>query len=43
MGKGESVDIKYVTTEAGIYADMRMAWVNITLLAMSQAQETCYN
>ena len=33
MGKGESVDIKYVTTEAAIVVDMRMAWVNITLYA----------
>lgn len=31
MGKGEEVNIDFVTTDAAIYCDMRVAWVNITL------------
>jgi hypothetical protein len=31
MGKGEEVNIDFCTTDAGIYADMKVAWVNVTL------------
>ena len=31
MGKGESVNIDFVKTDAAITADMKVAWVNITL------------
>lgn len=31
MGKGEAMDIAFVTTDAAITADMKVAWVNITL------------
>lgn len=31
MGKGDTMDINFVTTDAAIYVDMKVAWVNITL------------
>jgi hypothetical protein len=31
MGRGETMDISFVTTDAAITCDMKVAWVNITL------------
>ena len=31
MGRGETVDISFVTTDAAITCDMKVAWVNIML------------
>lgn len=32
MGRGEAMNIDFVTTDAAIYVDMKVAWVNITLV-----------
>jgi hypothetical protein len=31
MGRGETMDITFVTTDAAITADLKVAWVNVTL------------
>jgi hypothetical protein len=31
MGKGEEMDVAFVTTDAAITCDMKVAWVNISL------------
>ena len=43
MGRGEAIDISFVTTDAAITCDMKVAWVNITLLAMRAAEEAVLN
>ena len=47
MGKGETMDINFVTTDAAITVDLKVAWVNITLYgwdAMNDdGQEAIFN
>ena len=38
MNKGDAVNIDFVVTDAAITAAMKVAWVNITLLAMRYAE-----